>query len=507
MNTMIRLTAIVTVALFLGGISAWAQSVPSTPPAAGGTPIGASGPYTAGDVACIGSTDPSGKTVQDCSGIVVSNLKSNLNINPSNIVYSGTSNSSNDPFFLTETVSGTCSPAPCSLNRMNITATLDASAGSATGLTINMGAGTASFKGNAAGFTASFNLTSTSGNTAGQSYSAITGLDTASASDNGTGLTAITSAGQFQAFNFIATALNGATNLYQVTAGELDVNMRTGSSAYSKVGMAIVELATDAVQGAVEDTALLIANSTGAVGWKNAILFGSDHGAWPFASTAVAITCQASCGTLGSFIDMSSATISTNFLRSPGFTVTGLGAVTGLSFSPTSSTAPTNGIFLPAANTVGIESGGVQILTATNTGVFIVATGTINANDKLAWSSGAAGTVSTTFRGSSSDTAAQTAIFLGNSNSISQASIRVNGGSFSGGQGANALQISNTSTAPIVIGTGTETLKFGSSGMFTADGSTTACVGVLGPTGIHATVQKWLTINDNGGTVGYVPVC
>jgi hypothetical protein len=82
------------------------------------------------------------------------------------------------------------------------------------------------------------------------------------------------------------------------------------------------------------------------------------------------------------------------------------------------------------------------------------------------------------------------------------------------GPGANArMQLNGVTyfdvgTATITLGAATSVLKLGSSGMFTANGATAACLGgSIGPSGIHSTVQKWLTITDNGNVVGYVPVC
>jgi hypothetical protein len=62
---MIKSGLLAVVAFLALSLNASAQTVGPVP-AAGGTPLGASGSFTAGDVACIGSTDPAGKTVQDC---------------------------------------------------------------------------------------------------------------------------------------------------------------------------------------------------------------------------------------------------------------------------------------------------------------------------------------------------------------------------------------------------------------------------------------------------------
>lgn len=64
---------------------------------------------------------------------------------------------------------------------------------------------------------------------------------------------------------------------------------------------------------------------------------------------------------------------------------------------------------------------------------------------------------------------------------------------------------SGTGTLGLQIDSG-QIVGFGPNG-FTADASTAACVGSLGPVGIHATVQEWLTVRDNAGTLRYIPAC
>lgn len=48
-------------------------------------------------------------------------------------------------------------------------------------------------------------------------------------------------------------------------------------------------------------------------------------------------------------------------------------------------------------------------------------------------------------------------------------------------------------------------IKFSGSGSFTANGAVATVLGSAGPTGANTTVQKWLTIVDNGGTTRYIP--
>jgi len=75
-----------------------------------------------------------------------------------------------------------------------------------------------------------------------------------------------------------------------------------------------------------------------------------------------------------SFIPTSS-TVPTNGIHLPAANTVGVstnlevaGVVTGQSFIPTSSTVPTNGVYLPAANTVGVSTNGGERLRVTSTG-------------------------------------------------------------------------------------------------------------------------------------------
>jgi hypothetical protein len=200
---------------------------------------------------------------------------------------------------------------------------------SGIGLEENWHFGGAAMTGQRIGIGVNVNLDSTTGNTAAvASYGAAAFNMNANANDNGTSTSSANSRGQIEAVNIISRLNNGATNYRALQGAEIDVQAATGSSTYEKVGLQVVQLSTDAVQGATYDTAIGIANQSGAVGWTNGILFGGLQGAWPFVSTATAITCASPCGTLASFIDMSGATITTNFLNSKGFSVNGSGQIT-----------------------------------------------------------------------------------------------------------------------------------------------------------------------------------
>ena len=89
-------------------------------------------------------------------------------------------------------------------------------------------------------------------------------------------------AGQIGLFGaLLASRLHtGATGTgWGQTGLELDITSETGTTPLNKVGIQIVREVADAVQGANEDTAFLIANQIGAgTGWKKGISFTTTHG-------------------------------------------------------------------------------------------------------------------------------------------------------------------------------------------------------------------------------------
>lgn len=76
---------------------------------------------------------------------------------------------------------------------------------------------------------------------------------------------------------------------------------------------------------------------------------------------------------------------------------------------------------------------------------------------------------------------------------------------YTAGSGNITFQTANTANTIMVL-QNNGLVKFAAAGSFTANGSVATVLGSLGPVGSHTTVQKWLTIVDNGGTTGYVPV-
>lgn len=146
----------------------------------------------------------------------------------------------------------------------------------------------------------------------------------ANSADGGTNLSS-GAQGAFFGANPIGVSVNGATNLLEVTAGEADIAMRTGSSAVIKYGWSISQMFDDAVRGASVDAALGISNQAGtAPGWLNGILFTNANGANPLASTANILATSGSA-TVANGIDISSYTVTGNAWLSTKFRITGAG--------------------------------------------------------------------------------------------------------------------------------------------------------------------------------------
>lgn len=136
--------------------------------------------------------------------------------------------------------------------------------------------------------------------------------------------------------NITATAIGTATNLRTVTGMEIDVSVASGASTYSKIGLAIVLLANDAVQGAVHDYGISIQSQVGqssGVGFRTGLVFGGNGG-FGVASTGTLIGATAGVGALqaGIGVDWSGVTFSGFSLKMPGFTVDGSGNITATSY-------------------------------------------------------------------------------------------------------------------------------------------------------------------------------
>lgn len=148
----------------------------------------------------------------------------------------------------------------------------------------------------------------------------------------GTGTSSATAKGSIYGFNNYAIAYGpngvdwpGATNLFNVTGGEINVKIASGSGmgAYYKSGLQIVQLSDDAVQGTTYDAGLMISNMNGAVGWKNGIQFSNANGGAPVSTSGKLIsTVDAFTADVG--VDFSSGvTFTTGAFKSLNFLVNG----------------------------------------------------------------------------------------------------------------------------------------------------------------------------------------
>lgn len=237
--------------------------------------------------------------------------------------------SSLDPaLYTSQTLTGTASAGQYYANLINLADTADSSGTSVSGnmgLFVQQAFGGGSTKGNKLAIYGS--VTNSLGVTTniGANYVALTGAAFAVGPDGGTN-TGAGANGSFFGSNPLVVASNGATNLLLVAGEEVNVAMQTGSSTNSKVGIQIVQGATDAVSGAVIDAALRIANQVGAVGWNYGILFDKAH-APGLKSTGIAIGSTDSW-TLDTVIDFSSATVTTNYLKFSGWVLGSNGIIT-----------------------------------------------------------------------------------------------------------------------------------------------------------------------------------
>ncbi len=312
----------------------------------------------------------------------------------------------------------------------------------------------------------------------------------------------------------------GATGWKAVSAGEADVTASIGSNPLWKMGWIITTTGSDAVHGSAIDSGLHIAaigntqNPTN--GFLTGILFADNNGAFPVPPLGTMISTNSTLlgtPTVMNGIDFSGVTFSNAFLLGPGsFKVDGSANITANSLnlgSTTASVATVQTLNMSAASAPTPPAGGygVNALTSTNAlqlwaGGNMVAScnnaGTITLNHSRA------GVMGLTIDNTNTGATTQANLIFGNSTSGSQAAITLNGGSYSGGAGANALVISNGAGALIEIGSGSEVVEFGSSGSWTANGTSSPTLGALGVSG-HTTVVGWLTFKNSAGTTVYVP--
>lgn len=141
-------------------------------------------------------------------------------------------------------------------------------------------------------------------------------------------------AGTIFAGSFVAQLGAGATNYFTVSGAEVDVGIEPGGTARNRLGWSIV--GTGSVYPSTQDTALEIAAA--GLAWKCGICFSDLHGTNPVSLTGTLISSFNAAGTpftVENGIDFSNITFNTNFLKSNGFAVTGLGDMAAKSLSMT----------------------------------------------------------------------------------------------------------------------------------------------------------------------------
>jgi hypothetical protein len=149
-------------------------------------------------------------------------------------------------------------------------------------------------------------------------YVGVSAYAVALSADGGTD-TGSGAAGSIFASNFVAATTNNITNLLGVVGSEVNILLRSGSTANRKIGWNIVAGADDAVQGAVWDAAYSVSSQSGAVGWKDGLLFSNANGQFPIASTGNII--RATTGNAAAGIDFNAVTFSSFAIRTKGFVV------------------------------------------------------------------------------------------------------------------------------------------------------------------------------------------
>lgn len=166
----------------------------------------------------------------------------------------------------------------------------------------------------------------TNASNANRNYVGIVGASQANTGDGGTN-TGAGALGAMTAANFIGSAVNGATNLFAVQGGEVNITLQTGSSARLKSGWAVVPLANDAVHGVSLDAGYVLGAQTGAVGLNQGYWLTNTHGQFPLASGATVLGSD-SAGTVTHGVDLSPLTCSSDCFKSTGFLVDGSGNLT-----------------------------------------------------------------------------------------------------------------------------------------------------------------------------------
>jgi hypothetical protein len=155
--------------------------------------------------------------------------------------------------------------------------------------------------------------------------------------DGGTGLTPTTAKGQCFGMSALASAKPGATNYFNVTGEEIDVEAQAGSSTLDKFGILITDLATDQVAGTLND-AMIGLSGQGGIGFDAGIEFTNASGVFPIRTNGTMIEANSPvAATVGRGIYFHNLTFTSNSIEVPGFAVDPFGNtfVRSISLSPT----------------------------------------------------------------------------------------------------------------------------------------------------------------------------
>jgi hypothetical protein len=317
--------------------------------------------------------DSAGVSMFQLAGGAPDVIYTKVTLNPQvGLILSGTGNLGNAAIFMNNTYSGTFAGNGLlglfgfaqATENVNMSGTLAQSA--LEMLNLNLISGGAATYGNRHVAEFDFTLSATSNNTfsGGAFYTALNTKCNINVNDNGT-----TGLGNGKGFCF---ALNpsaslgaSATFINQLVGEELDVNAAAGSSVTDKIGMQVVEgtNVTDAIQGSRDDVALSFnSGGTGAsfpAGWKYVIMFGRNGGyspCNPVSCTLMYATDHGGVMSATNGIDFSNASFTGSAFKSPGFSVDGSGAISGVRYNATQapftmsgswagSSAPVNAVF------------------------------------------------------------------------------------------------------------------------------------------------------------------
>lgn len=172
--------------------------------------------------------------------------------------------------------------------------------------------------------------TATSSSNTNRNYVAIVSAINANSGDGGTN-TAGGQKGNVFALNLNARANSGATNLSSVVGCEADVVVSSGATTYGRFGYTAVSWGS--VNGASYDAAFAVATANGqTASWKVGLLIGKTFwgSAAPLTTDGAVIATDGASSTIATGMDLSSLTITGNFLKGPnGFAVGGDGKITG----------------------------------------------------------------------------------------------------------------------------------------------------------------------------------